>query len=102
MVHSLLPLRLAEYGQNVHLSTYEVKVIVCGLSKAFLRAGWSDLPFRSEEEFQEEMKGVATRISNCLYWLKLQEDARIYFKSKVMQKRAAKLDSKLASKPEAS
>ena len=92
MIHKLLPLGLAEYGQNGHLSTYEVKLLVCGLSKAFFRAKWDDLPFQNSEDFDAELRGMATRISNCLYWLKLQEDCQIYFTSKIMQKRAEKID----------
>ena len=102
MVHGILPLELADYGHKVHLSTYEVKLLVCGLSKAFFRVGWTDLPFKSEDEFENELRSMATRISSCLYWLKLQEDANIYFNSKIMHKRAAKLERKLTSQPESS
>ena len=51
MIRKLLPLGLAEYGQSGHLSTYEVKLLVCGLSKAFFRANWDDLPFQNAEDF---------------------------------------------------
>ena len=92
MVHTLLPLALGEHGQNGLLSTYEVKLLVCGLSKAFFRASWNDLPFQSTEDYEAELRGMATRIGNCLYWLKLQEDCNIYFNSKIMQRRAEKID----------
>ena len=96
MVHSLLPLGLTEYGTRGHFSTYEVKLLVCGLSKAFFRQNWNDLPFKNDAEYQHEMTGMATRISNCLYWLKLQEDTRIYFQSKIMQKRAELIDQRMS------
>ena len=48
MVHDLLPTDITSYGRNGHFSTYEVKLLVCGLSKALFRKDWTVLPFNSE------------------------------------------------------
>ena len=91
-----MPLDIASYGLNGHFSPYEVKLLVCGLSKAVFRKSWEVLPFSSEEAYQQEMSDMAVRIGNTLYWLKLQEDHKIYFNNTIMLKRAEKIQLKLA------
>ena len=71
MVHELLPTDITRYGLNGHFSTYEAKLLVCGLSKAIFRKDWELLPFGTEEAYQAELRDSAIRISNTLYWLKL-------------------------------
>ena len=95
MVHDLLPTDITNYGRNGHFSTYEVKLLVCGLSKALFRKDWVILPFKTEEEYESELRDSAIRISNTLYWLKLQEDHRIYFNNQIMLKRAEKIERQL-------
>ena len=95
MVHDLLPTDITSYGINGHFSTYEVKLLVCGLSKALFRKDWVVLPFATEKEYESELRDSAIRISNTLYWLKLQEDHRIYFNNQIMLKRAEKIERQL-------